>query len=136
MDPLSVFCGTVGLASVGSQAITSAHEFRGNYRRAANQIQHMQAQERMVQSHLEHETLHSHTKFTALHSSFETIAHSFPGTLRSDTKRARFRWAFTDKSEADRLIGQLKDTEISGSISLLLENLYALNSDLYFTMLI
>ena len=118
MDPFSIACGAIGVVGVGGQLFQSSSGLICNYRQAEKQIKHAQSQLETLQSTLEDLTLQSSPKCLAAQASFRDIRGSFPAELRSDSKRARFRWAAKDRGEVRGFIDQLKETEISTTFAL------------------
>jgi hypothetical protein len=121
MDPLSITCGVIGVMGVGGNLVQSSSSIIGNYRHAETQIKHAQCQLETLQSALEHPSLQSNPLCSASKTSLKAISERFPTGLRSDRKRARFRWAARDGGEVRGLVDRLKDTEISAVFALQLE---------------
>ena len=121
MDPLSITLGTIGVAGVGGRIMQSARDFGTNYRNANAQIKHAQSQLAILQSTVKDVSLKSNSKCSVAQSSFEAISESFPNELQSDSKKARFMWAAKHKGQVSGLVNQLKETEISATFALQLE---------------
>jgi hypothetical protein len=122
-DPFSIIVGTVGIIGVGGQVVQSARDFNDNYRHADKQMQHALSQLEILQSTLESTPLQLHPRLAAAQSSFEAISGNFPDDLRSDSRRARLRWAAKNKGKATEILSQLKEMEISTIFALQLEHL-------------
>jgi len=128
MDPISITFGTIGAAGVGGQVVQSSREFRSNYRNAAEQISHAQSQLEILRSTLNEPALKLNAKCSKAQYSFKTISENFPNELRSNSKKARFLWAWKHKGHVSELISQLKETEVSTTLALQLEHGYVVNS--------
>src|ERR1700710_1325643 len=113
--------GNRGYGSWGGKLVESSSSIIGNYRYAETQIKHAQCQLETLQSALEHPSLQSNLICSASKTSFKAISERFPAELRSDSRRARFRWAARDGGEVRGLVDQLKETEISAVFRLQLE---------------
>jgi hypothetical protein len=105
----------------GDQIIQSARDFGSNYRNANAEIKHAQSQLAILQSTLKDVSLQPNSKCSASQSSFEAINESFPNGLQSNSKKARFHWAAKHRGQVSGLVKQLKETEISATFALQLE---------------
>jgi hypothetical protein len=122
-DPFSLAVGAITIAQVGGLAAKYARDIRSNYRDAEKQIKHAKTQWEMLQSNLGSTYFLSNENCSAGQSSFEAIGHSFPDDLRFDSRRARLRWAAKKKDNVAEVLGQLKETEISMILKLLLDQM-------------
>jgi hypothetical protein len=120
-DPVSITVGAIGIAGVGGQAVKAARDFRASYRDAGKEIRHAKSQFETLQSTLESTYFKSHRKSSTAQSSFEAIGNNFPADLRSDSRKAKLRWAATTKGKVAEILGQLKETEISTILTLILD---------------
>jgi len=127
MDPFSVIASAIGITGVGGQAVQavqSARDVCGNYRHAAEQMQHAKAKSDMLESFRQNSSMKSNPKLAAAQSSFEAIGSSFPDNLHPSSKRRRLLWAAKDKERTTKLLAQLTEIEISAILSLHLDQSY------------
>ena len=120
-DPFSISVGAIGIAGFGGQAMKYARDFRANYRDAERQIRHAKSQLDILQLTLGSTYFQSQGKPFVAQSSFEAIEHDFPGDLCADSRRAKLRWAAKKKGKVAEVVGQLKETEISAILTLILD---------------
>jgi len=118
MDSLRFTLGAIG---VSGQIIQSARDFGNSYRNANTEIKHAQSQLTFLQSSLKDVSLVPNSNCSVAQSSFEAINGSFPHELQSHSKTARVRWAAKHQGQVSGLIKQLKETEISATFALQLE---------------
>jgi hypothetical protein len=127
MDPFSVIASAIGIAGVGGQAVQavqSARDVCGNYRHAAEQMQHAKAKSDMLESFRQNSSMKSNPKLAVAQSSFEAISSSFPENLHPSSKRRRLLWAAKDKERTTKLLAQLTEIETSAILSLHLDQSY------------
>jgi len=123
-DPFSAAVGALSIAQFGGHAVRYTRDIRANYKDADKQIKHAKAQLEMFQSNLESITYQSHENTSVAQSSFDAIGQNFPGDLSFNSRRARLKWAAKNKEKVAELIGQMKETEISTILTLLLNQSY------------
>jgi hypothetical protein len=85
-------------------------------------MRHAQDQLEFLHANLVNTASLSNSKLAAAQNSFEAIEQDFRNGLRKRAnKTARLRWAMTDKKKTAGLIAQYKETEISASYAIQLE---------------
>lgn len=122
MDPVSITAGAIGVAGVGGQVFCSARDIIHDYRHAGVQIRHARSQLSTLEINLGDPSLLD-AKRLAVHTSLGSINESFPRDLRFDSKKERLRWAVGKRKDVSSLLDQLKETEVSATFALQLEQL-------------
>jgi len=120
MDPFSVTVGVLPLGVLTTQAVQSSYGFYRNYSDAESSMRHARAQFEFLHANLEN-TSASNSKLAAAQNSFEAIVQDSNELRMRSNKRGRLRWAIKDKNRAASLITRYKETELSASYALQLE---------------
>jgi hypothetical protein len=121
MDPISATFGAISVLSTAGEFIQSSRTFAHNYTNAQTQIRHAECQWAALSSTIHDLSLQINPKHAGAQTSFEAIRERIPGDLRADSKMARIRYAAKQKGKVAGLVSQLKDTEISTTLALQLE---------------
>jgi hypothetical protein len=120
-DPCSLVMGTIGVIGVGTQAFKSTYSFIDSYRCAGKEVSHIHFQGEAILSYLEDDCLILNEQLAFIHSSFLAIEKEFPHNLHANTTWTRLCWANGHKSKVAKLIAQMKQTETSAILLLVLQ---------------
>jgi hypothetical protein len=120
-DPLSITLSAIPLVALAAQAGQSTCNAYNDFRNAERSMRHIQGQLEFLHANLENTAALSNIKLAAAKRSFEAIEEDSNGLRMRSTKRGRLSWAMGGQKEADSLITQYKNTELSASYAIQLE---------------
>lgn len=118
-DPFSITVGAIGLLEASGKVLKGTQRLCSDYREASKQVLHAKSQLDILKENVRSAQANTSTT-QAAQFSLENIDNEFPSLPASDNRWHKVLWSIKDKKKFDRGFHQLKETEISFSLALLL----------------